>query len=55
MRMILPSLLGVKPSSLIAMAFSIEARALMSNGWIWMVWESGVDRVASDFSGVSAP
>ena len=37
------------------MAFSIKPMALPSKGWIWIVWASGVEMVASDFKGVSAP
>ena len=55
MRITLPSLLGVRPSSLMAIAFSIKAMEPLSNGWIWIVWESGVERVARERSGVSAP
>jgi len=33
---------GREPRSLMAMAFSIRAIEPLSNGWIWMVWESGV-------------
>ena len=54
-RITFPSLFGVRPRSLMAMAFSIKAIELVSKGWIWMVWESGMERVASDLSGVSAP
>jgi hypothetical protein len=55
MRITLPSLLQVRPRSLMEIAFSIRPMAPWSKGWIWMVCESGVDRLARDLSAVSAP
>jgi len=54
-RMILPSLLGVMPRSELRMAFSMAAMPDTSHGWMTMRLGSGVEMVASWFSGVNVP
>ena len=51
MRIILPSLFGVNPRSLMEIDFSIKANVLRSKGCMEIVCESGVEIVANDLSG----
>ncbi len=54
-RTILPSLIGLSPSSDFWMAFSIAGITLESQGEIWIMRLSGTDRDATWLSGVGTP
>ena len=54
-RTTVPSTLGIRPISLLVMAFSIAPRTPRSHGWMTIWWGSGTLIPASWLSGVWVP